>query len=158
MTPSWHAEGTPDVLAIVRGGTGETVTYAELDDRSRRLARALRERSVAVGDHPGPCPNLVPWFLCGLTATAGGSWCLGACVGFRRRRPDARRRLVMALSTWAGALLALGVWAAVVDDSSRLSGPGGALVVLAAVNAGMCALVAGLVTWFPGGNGCAVEA
>lgn len=109
-------------------------------------------------DHPGPCPNLVPWFLCGLTATAGGSWCLGACVGFRRRRPDARRRLVMALLTWAGALLALGVWAAVVDDSSRLSGPGGALVVLAAVNAGMCALVAGLMTWFPGGNGCAIEA
>lgn len=51
MTPSWHAERTPDVLALVMGGTGETVTYAELDDRSRRLARALRERGVAVGDH-----------------------------------------------------------------------------------------------------------
>jgi fatty-acyl-CoA synthase len=51
MTPSWHAEATPDAPAIVMGGTGETVSYAELEDRSARLARALRTRGLGAGDH-----------------------------------------------------------------------------------------------------------
>jgi long-chain acyl-CoA synthetase len=51
MTPSWHAEHTPDAPAVVMGSTGETVTYAELDGRSRRLAQALRTRGVAAGQH-----------------------------------------------------------------------------------------------------------
>jgi long-chain acyl-CoA synthetase len=51
LTPSWHAEHTPDAPALVMASTGETVTYAELEDRSRRLARALSSRGVAAGDH-----------------------------------------------------------------------------------------------------------
>ncbi len=47
LTPSWHAEHTPDASALVMAETGETVTYAELEDRSRRLAPALlRARGV----------------------------------------------------------------------------------------------------------------
>jgi long-chain acyl-CoA synthetase len=49
MTPSWHAERTPDAPAIIIGA--ETVTYAELEDRSVRLARALRSRGIGAGDH-----------------------------------------------------------------------------------------------------------
>jgi hypothetical protein len=51
MTPSWHAEHTPDAPAIIMGTSGEVVTYAQLEDRSARLARALGSRGVAVGDH-----------------------------------------------------------------------------------------------------------
>jgi long-chain acyl-CoA synthetase len=51
LTPTWHAEDTPEAAALVMAGSGETVTYAELDDRSRRLAAALRTRGVAAGDH-----------------------------------------------------------------------------------------------------------
>lgn len=51
MTPSWHAEHAPDSPAIIMGSTGETVTYAELEDRSSRLARALSSRGVADGGH-----------------------------------------------------------------------------------------------------------
>jgi long-chain acyl-CoA synthetase len=51
MTPSWHALRKPQAPAIVMGSSGETVTYAELDDRSRRLASALRGQGVASGDH-----------------------------------------------------------------------------------------------------------
>jgi acyl-CoA synthetase (AMP-forming)/AMP-acid ligase II len=51
MTPSWHAARTPDTPAIIMASSGETVTYAELDDRSTRLARALRARGVVGGDH-----------------------------------------------------------------------------------------------------------
>jgi fatty-acyl-CoA synthase len=50
MTPSWHAERTPDAAAIIMGASGETVTYAQLEDRSSRLARALRERGLSEGD------------------------------------------------------------------------------------------------------------
>jgi fatty-acyl-CoA synthase len=51
MTPSWHAEATPDAPAIIMGSTGEATTYAEVDDHSRRFAQALRARGLAAGDH-----------------------------------------------------------------------------------------------------------
>jgi acyl-CoA synthetase (AMP-forming)/AMP-acid ligase II len=50
LTPGWHAERTPDAPAIVMGTSGEFVTYAQLEDRSRRIARALRDRGVQEGD------------------------------------------------------------------------------------------------------------
>jgi fatty-acyl-CoA synthase len=50
-TPGWHAERTPDAVAIVVEPAGETTTYAELEDRSARLARALRDRGLRTGDH-----------------------------------------------------------------------------------------------------------
>jgi non-ribosomal peptide synthetase component F len=49
LTPSWHAEAAPDAPAIVMGATGETVTYAQLEDRSTRLARALAARGLTEG-------------------------------------------------------------------------------------------------------------
>jgi acyl-CoA synthetase (AMP-forming)/AMP-acid ligase II len=51
MTPTWHAEQTPDAPAIVMSSSGETSTFAELEDRSVRLARGLQERGVVAGDH-----------------------------------------------------------------------------------------------------------
>jgi long-chain acyl-CoA synthetase len=51
MTPSWHAIHTPDAPAIIMGATGETVTFAELEDSSRRLARAFRSRGLSEGSH-----------------------------------------------------------------------------------------------------------
>jgi fatty-acyl-CoA synthase len=51
LTPSWHAEHTPDRPAIVMGASGEVTTYAELDQRSRAFAAALRSRGVSPGDH-----------------------------------------------------------------------------------------------------------
>jgi fatty-acyl-CoA synthase len=51
MTPGWTAERTPDAPAIIMGSSGETVTYAQLEERSVRFARALRSLGVGVGDH-----------------------------------------------------------------------------------------------------------
>src|SRR4051794_37406231 len=51
LTPAWHAEHTPDAPAITMGSSGEVTTYAELDDRSTRLAHALRTRGLAAGGH-----------------------------------------------------------------------------------------------------------
>jgi acyl-CoA synthetase (AMP-forming)/AMP-acid ligase II len=50
MHPGVHASGNPDKPAVIMAGSGETVTYAELEDRSTRLARVLREAGIGAGD------------------------------------------------------------------------------------------------------------
>ncbi|OLT21229.1 acyl-CoA synthetase [Actinomadura sp. CNU-125] len=51
MTPTRHARQSPDRPAIVMGASGEVVTFAQLEERSVRFARALRARGLRVGDH-----------------------------------------------------------------------------------------------------------
>jgi long-chain acyl-CoA synthetase len=51
MAPSWHAAHAPDRPAIVMGSSGVVVTYAQLDERSRKFAAALHSRGLNIGDH-----------------------------------------------------------------------------------------------------------
>src|SRR5260370_34412224 len=51
MWPAPHADEHPDKAAYVLAGSGETVTYRELDDRSNRLAQLLYDRGLRFGDH-----------------------------------------------------------------------------------------------------------
>jgi len=51
MYPAVHAATTPDKAALIMGGTGEIVTYAELDGRSNQLARLWRDQGLSPGDH-----------------------------------------------------------------------------------------------------------
>jgi fatty-acyl-CoA synthase len=51
LTTTWHAEHTPESAALIMGSTGEVTTFAELEDRSSRMARALRARGVPAGSH-----------------------------------------------------------------------------------------------------------
>lgn len=46
-----HARATPDRAAVVMAQGGAVRTYAELEDTSSRLARALRGLGVRTGDH-----------------------------------------------------------------------------------------------------------
>lgn len=48
-TPSAHAASRPDAPAVIMGNSGQVTTYAELEDRSARLARALRDRGLEPG-------------------------------------------------------------------------------------------------------------
>ncbi|MFC4784307.1 acyl-CoA synthetase [Nocardioides sp. MAHUQ-72] len=50
MYPGTWAATTPDKPALVMAGSGRTLTYAELDDRSLRLARRLQGSGLATGD------------------------------------------------------------------------------------------------------------
>jgi acyl-CoA synthetase (AMP-forming)/AMP-acid ligase II len=63
MAPSWHAAQTPDVPAIVMGSSGVTVTYRQLDERSRKFAHALRSRGLKVGDHIAILMENCPAFI-----------------------------------------------------------------------------------------------
>src|SRR5271170_3634933 len=45
------AQETPGRPAVITGATGATMTYGELDRRSRKLSRYLNSRGIARGDH-----------------------------------------------------------------------------------------------------------
>ncbi len=50
MHPRIHAQNQPDTLALVMAGSGETVTYAQLEARANRGAHALRALGLGIGD------------------------------------------------------------------------------------------------------------
>ncbi|MFS3130120.1 acyl-CoA synthetase [Nocardioides sp. Bht2] len=50
MYPGTWAEKTPDKPALIMAGSGRTLTYAELDERSIRLSRHLYEAGLRPGD------------------------------------------------------------------------------------------------------------
>ena len=51
MYPGRWSKETPDKPAVVMGGSGEIVTYRELDDRSNRLAQLMSAAGLRRGDH-----------------------------------------------------------------------------------------------------------
>ena len=50
MHPIQHAKSKPDHPAIIMAGSGETVTYAQMDRTANRFARTLHDRGVGEGD------------------------------------------------------------------------------------------------------------
>ncbi|WP_304169976.1 AMP-binding protein, partial [Phenylobacterium aquaticum] len=50
MHPATHAKTHPDRAAFIMAGTGETVTYRELDDRSNQGAQLFRSMGLKAGD------------------------------------------------------------------------------------------------------------
>src|SRR5215218_2628600 len=51
MWPGVYAAKRGDHPAVVMAGSGEVVTYAELEERSRRLARVWEDAGLGFGDH-----------------------------------------------------------------------------------------------------------
>lgn len=49
--PGVHAASNPDHPAVVMAGSGETISYRELDERSNQLAHLLRAGGLRPGDH-----------------------------------------------------------------------------------------------------------
>ncbi len=50
MYPGIHAKSAPDRPAVIMAGSGETMTYGDLDERSSRLARVLHDAGLRRGD------------------------------------------------------------------------------------------------------------
>ncbi|MBV8692145.1 MAG: AMP-binding protein, partial [Actinobacteria bacterium] len=50
MYPGVHAQSTPDKPAVIMAGSGEIVTYKQLDERSNQLAQLFRDRGLKKGD------------------------------------------------------------------------------------------------------------
>ena len=51
MHPYIHAQTSPDKPAYIMAGSGETVTYRQLDDQSNRIAQLFRALGLQAGDH-----------------------------------------------------------------------------------------------------------
>ena len=51
LHPAAYARERPDPAALVMAGSGEVVTYRQLDERSNRMAHALRAHGLGTGDH-----------------------------------------------------------------------------------------------------------
>jgi long-chain acyl-CoA synthetase len=51
MWPGHHAKEHPDRVALMMAGSGETLTYGELDERSNRLANLFADVGLGFGDH-----------------------------------------------------------------------------------------------------------
>ena len=49
--PGTHAATRPEHRAVVMAGSGETLTYRELDERSNRVAHLFRAEGLVRGDH-----------------------------------------------------------------------------------------------------------
>ena len=49
--PSIHAQSTPNKIAYQMAGSGETITYRDLDHRSNQGAHLLRSLGLQKGDH-----------------------------------------------------------------------------------------------------------
>src|SRR5262245_7953207 len=63
MWPGHHAARTPDKPAIVMAGSGEVMTYAELDAGSKRLGQLLHAHGLRFGDHLALCLENTARFL-----------------------------------------------------------------------------------------------
>ena len=51
MHPYIHAQTHPDKPAYIMAGSGETVTYRQLDEQSNRIAQLFRSLGLKAGDH-----------------------------------------------------------------------------------------------------------
>src|ERR1700744_3631337 len=51
MYPGKHAASDPTRAAVIMAGSGETITYGELEVRSNRLAHLLRQQGLKPLDH-----------------------------------------------------------------------------------------------------------
>src|SRR5262245_52374041 len=76
--------GPPETVAAVEFGSGTTLTYGELDERSRRLAGLWRSRGLGRGDHVAALlDNRVAYFEVAWAALRSGlyltpiNWHLG---------------------------------------------------------------------------------
>jgi len=74
--PGTHATYAPNRLEVIIDGSGRTVTYAELDDNSARLASALHAHGLRTGDviAKKPQPHVTPRMTTGARSVISASW------------------------------------------------------------------------------------
>ena len=63
MHPSLHARNHPERTAFIFAGSGVSVSYGELEDRSLRCAQMLRALGLRNGDGIAICMDNNPWYF-----------------------------------------------------------------------------------------------
>jgi len=117
MHPSIHARSNPDKPAVIMAGSGEAISYAELDRRSNQVAQLMRARGIAVGDTVAICMENHPWFFA-LTWGAQRAGLHYVCISSRLTAPE-----VAYIVADSGARLLIGssYLASVLDEVAKLT-------------------------------------
>ncbi len=63
MHPYLHAQENPDKPAVIMAGSGEIITYGQLDSRSNQIAQLYRSRGLEIGDTVAICMENNPQFF-----------------------------------------------------------------------------------------------
>ncbi len=63
MYPGAYVATKPDHPAVIMAGTGEIMTFAELDDEANRLSRVFHDAGLRPGDHVAMCLENHPHYL-----------------------------------------------------------------------------------------------
>lgn len=85
--PSVHALSHPDKPAVIMAGSGETITYRELDEASNRVAHLLRARGLKIGDTVALSMENHPQFFA-LTWGAQRAGLVYVCISCRLTAPE----------------------------------------------------------------------
>ncbi len=118
MYPATFAATTPDRPALVMAGSGERVTYAELDERSARLAAVLRTAGLAPGDTVLlALENDVRW-----AEVAWACWRSGLYLGAVNRHLSAAELEPLVEDARPAALIASSAVAAALDAAVAATG------------------------------------
>ena len=117
MHPSVHALANPDKPAVIMSGSGETITYGELDRRSNQVAQFLRSRGIGVGETIALCLENHPWYH----ALAWGAQRSGAHYVAISSRLTAPEIAYILADSGAKLLLGSAYLAPTLDEVARLS-------------------------------------
>ncbi len=117
MHPAVYAQTTPDKPAIIMAGSGQTISYAQLDARSNQVAQLLRARGMAVGDVVAICMENHPrYFDLAWGAQRAGLYYV--CISNRLTAPE-----IAYILQDSGAKLLLGsaALAVTLDEVAKLA-------------------------------------
>ncbi len=87
MHPSVHAQANPAKPAIIMAGSGQVITFGELDARSNQVAQLFRAKGIGVGDTVAICMENHPAYF----ALAWGAQRAGlhyVCISSRLTAPE----------------------------------------------------------------------
>ena len=117
MHPSVHAAANPDKPAIIMGGSGETITYAQLDRRANQMAQLVRSKGIGVGETIAVCMENHPWYF-GVTWGAQRAGLHYVCISSRLTAPE-----IAYILEDSGARLLIGsaYLAPVLDEVAKLT-------------------------------------
>ncbi len=87
MHPSIHAKANPEKAAVIMAGSGEVISYAELDQRSNQVAQLIRQRGIGIGDTLAICMENHPWYFA-LTWGAQRAGVHFVCISSRLTAPE----------------------------------------------------------------------
>lgn len=114
--PRDHAWANPDKPAIIMGGSGQTINYAELEVLSNRVAQLLRANGIGIGDKISVCLDNHPMYL----VLAWGAQRAGAFLTTVPYRLTAPEILHMLDDSGCGLLLSDEKFAPLLDEVASL--------------------------------------